>query len=263
MLQLELSGKHVRKLLLVFSLIIVFVPFSRGQDEEKTKKLFQDAIQAMGGDTYLNVTDVASEGRTFAFNYEGASSLPVKFADSTKFPDKSRYELGNRKNELEITVFNLGKNEGWIYEPAKGVRDAKPEEMDGFRNTVKHSIDMIFRFRYKDPENRLFYMGAGEGKDVTLEIAKLVDPENDEVLIYFDRISKLPAKIEYRDVNSKGVRQRHVDEFSQWFMKQGVNTPMRVDRYLNGRRLAQHFLLKITYNNNLTDDFFSKPVPPK
>jgi hypothetical protein len=135
--------------------------------------------------------------------------------------------------------------------------------MDRFKNSVKHSIDMIFRFRYKDPGTRLFYLGAGEGKDVTLDIVKLVDSENDEVLLYFDRISKLPAKIEYRNINDRGVRQHHVDEFSQWFMKQGVNTPLRMDGYLNGRRLSQHFLLKVTYNNNLPDSFFSKPVPLK
>jgi hypothetical protein len=253
----------MKRLLLAFSLAILFAPVSRGQDEEKIQKLFQDAIQAMGGNEYLNVTDMVSEGQTFAFSYEGASSLPIKFMDYTKLPDKSRYELGNKKNELEITVFNLGKNEGWLYDPVKGAREAKPEEMASFRNAVKHSIDMIFRFRYKDSENKLFYMGLGEGKDVTLEIVKLVDPENDEVQIYFDRVSKLPAKIEYRDISNRGVRQRHVDEFSQWFAKQGVNTPLRVDSYINGRRLAQQFLLKITYNNNMQDSFFSKPLSPK
>lgn len=251
----------MKKSLLMF--LLVFVPFSHGQEAEKIQKLFRDAIEAMGGDTYLKVTDMIAEGQTFGFNYEGASSLPVKFMDYTKLPDKSRYELGNRKNELEITVFNLEKNEGWILEGEKETREAKPEEMVRFKNAVKHSIDNIFRFRYKDPENKLFYMGPGEGKEVTLEIVKLVDPENDEVQIYFDRISKLPVKIEYREANERGVRQRHVNEFSQWFMKQGVNTPLRVDGYLNGRRLLQHFLLKITYNNNLQDSFFSKPGPPK
>jgi len=253
----------MRRLLPLFFLCIRFVPFSPAQDQEKIRKLFEDAIQAMGGDAYLNATDIVSEGRAFAFNYEGASSLPLKFTDYTKFPDKSRYESGNNKNELEITVFNLGNNEGWFYDPVKGVREAKPEDMEGFKNTVKHSIDAIFRFRYKDPENKLFHLGQGEGKEATLEIVKLVDPENDEVLIYFDRISKLPAKIEYRDVNDRGVRQRRVDEFSQWFVKQGIKTPLRVDGYLSGRRLSQYFLLKVTYNNNLPDGFFSKPAPPK
>jgi hypothetical protein len=52
-------------------------------------------------------------------------------------------------------------------------------------------------------------------------------------------------------------------EFSQWHMIQGVNTALRIDTFLNGRPAAQQFILKITYNNNLQDSFFAKPVPPK
>lgn len=253
----------MKKSLLTFWIAFVFVPLSRSQDEETIQKLFQDAIQVMGGDTYLNVTDIASEGQMFGFDSEGASSLPMKFNDYTKFPDKSHFELGNGKKDRDITVFDLGKNEGWILEGQKGVREAKPEEMKEFKNAVRHSIDMICRFRYKDPENRLFYLGPGEGKDLTTEMVKLVDPENDEVIIYFDRLSKLPAKVEYRETNKNGVRQRFVEEFSQWHMKQGVNTPLRIDLSVNGRPSSQHFILKITYNNNLPDSLFSKPVPPK
>ena len=94
-------------------------------------------------------------------------------------------------------------------------------------------------------------------------MVKLVDPDNDEVTIYFDRISKLPVKIEYRSISKKGIRQRNVNEFSQWHVIQGVNTPLRTDGYVNNRRSFQSFTLKITYNNNLADSFFSKPVPVK
>jgi hypothetical protein len=94
-------------------------------------------------------------------------------------------------------------------------------------------------------------------------MVKIVDEENDEVTVYFDRISKLPAKIEFRDVSSKGIRQRIINEFSQWHKIQGVNTALRIDGNINGRRAYQQFILKINYNNNLPDSFFSKPVRPK
>jgi hypothetical protein len=253
----------MKKIPLMFLAAVLFVPLSRGQDEETIQKLFQDAIEAMGGETYLKVTDIVSEGQFFVFNIEGDSSGLIKVVDYTKLPDKSRTEVGNRKKELEIRVFNLGKNEGWILEGQKETRAATPEEMKDFENTVNHSIESIFRFRYKDPRNKLFYLGPGEGHEVTLEMVKIIDPENDEVTVYFDRISKLPAKTESRTVNRKGVRQRIVDEFSQWHVIQGVKTPMRIDGYVNGRRWSQQFILKISYNNNLPDSLFSKPVPPK
>ena len=257
------SGMVMRDALLALGFILVFLPPSHGQDENAIKRLFDDAIDSMGGETYLNVTDMVSEGQMFGFDSDGASSLPIKYFDYTKFPDKSRFEVGSDKKKRDITVFNLGTNEGWILEGDRETRDAKPEEMADFKNAVRHSIDMICRFRYKDPENKLFYLGPGDGQDVTLELVKIVDPENDEVVIYFDRISKLPAKIEYKDINNKGVRQRHVEEFSQWHKIQGVNTPLRIDRYVNGRRSSQHFTLKITYNNNLPDSLFTKPERQK
>lgn len=254
----------IKRLLLIFAFVTAFTPiYVRSQDEEIIQKLFQDAIEAMGGDVFTNAKDMVSEGQYFGFDNEGRNSLPTNFKDYTKLPDKSRHESGNRKNVLEISVFNLEKNEGWIYDPVHGTREAKPEEMKDFNNVVKHSMDIIFRYRYKDSENKLFYLGPGEGHDVTLEMVKIVDPENDETTVYFDRISKLPAKIEYREINSHGVRMRVVDEFSQWHVIQGINTPLRIDGFLNGRRASQTFVLKIAYNNNLPDSFFSKPVPPK
>jgi hypothetical protein len=253
-----------KALLSVLSAILVLVPSARAQDEEKIRKLFEDAIQAMGGERYTKVTDIVSEGNYFAFNREGDSSGLIKFNDWTKLPDKDRSEFGNRKKEKDVQVFNLEKNEGWILEGQKPTRDATPEEMKSFRNSVKHNIDNIFRSRWKDPANKLFYMGPGEGVDVRLEIVKLLDPENDEVLVYFDRASKLPAKIEYKSMDTKrGINLRMSEEFSQWHIIDGVNTPLRVDTYRNGFRASQVFVLKITYNNNLADSFFSKPEPPK
>jgi hypothetical protein len=253
-----------RKILpVLMSFVFLWIPYACGQDEAKIKKLFQEAIDAMGGDTYLAVKDSVSEGNYFFYNMEGDSSGLNKFSDFTKFPDKSRFEIGNNKNEMEISVFNLERNEGWIKEGQKETRAAKPEEMKDFKDAANHSLDNIFRFRYQDPQNKFFYLGPGEGSDLMLDLVKIINPENDEAIVYFDRISKLPVKVESRRLNSKGVRQRVVDEYSQWHAVQGVNTPLRIDGFINGRRNFQQFFNKITYNNHLQDEFFSKPVPLK
>lgn len=246
--------------LLIFWIALIMAPHALGQDEEKIQQLFQDAIEAMGGDTYLNVKDMVSEGQWFAFDREGRNTVPIKYYDYTKLPDKSRFEEGNKKKDREISVFNLETDEGWIKEGRKETREATPDEMESFRRVVKHTLDLLFRQRYKDPDNKLFYLGPGEGRDVILEMVKIVDPENDEVVIYFDRITKLPEKIEYFDVSNRGVRLRVVEEFSQWHVIEGVKTPLRMDRYVNGRRASQHFVLEISYNNDIPDSTFSKPV---
>jgi len=241
----------------------LMLPVARAEETpgEKIQALFEDAIAAMGGDAYIGVSDMVSEGQYFVFNNRGESSGLIKFTDYTRFPDKSRFELGNKKNELEITIFDLAKNEGWIIEGALEARDASEDEIKSFWAAANHSIDNIMRFRWKDTENKLFYLGPGDGLDVTRDTVRLINPENDEVVIYFDRASKLPVKIESYRINERGVRVRVTDEYSQWHKIQGVLTPMRIDSYTNGRRSSQQFLLKLTYNNNLRDDFFSKPEP--
>ena len=235
----------------------------RAQDEEKIKKLFEDAIGSMGGEAYLKVADIYTEGNYFLFDRDGNSSGLIKYNDWTKLPDKSRNELGNKKKLKDVTVFNLEKNEGWILEGQKDTRDAKPEEMKSFKDAVKHAIDNIFRARWKDPANKLFYLGPGEGRDVLLDQVQLLDPENDTVTIFFDRVKKLPAKIEYKDVSQRGVNQRHVEEYDQWHVISGVNVPLRVDNYVNGRKSSQLYVTNITFNNNMPDSLFSKPIPPK
>lgn len=251
-----------RLIWLVLGLLLVSWTPVRGQDEERIQKLFQDAVRVLGGEAYLNVTDMVSEGNYFMFDRKGNSSGLIKFNDYTKLPDKSRFELGNKKKERDVFVFNLEKNVGWILEGQKDTRDANPAEMEDFKKAVKHSIESIFRFRYKDPAVKLFYLGVSE-RDVKLETVRLLDSDNDEVTVYFDRMSKLPASIEYQVTDAKGIRSRESQEFSQWHVIQGVNTALRIDTFRNGRQHSQQFIIKITYNNALQDDFFSKPIPPK
>lgn len=243
--------------------IVLGAPSVSGQEEERIRKLFEDAVTALGGPAYMDVKDIVSEGHLFYFNREGDSSGLIRYYDWTKLPDKSRNEVGNRKKFRDVVVFNLGRQEGWILEGQKDTRDAAPSDMEGFKAAVKHSLENIVRFRWKDPANRLFYLGPGTGADVRYEMVRLLDPENDEVTIYFDRGSRLPAKIEYRNVDKQGIQLRHVEEYSQWHVIQGVNTPLRIDGFVNGRKASQQFVVKISYNNNLSDDFFVKPVPPK
>ena len=251
------------RLLLGFFLVALSPVLAADQEENGALKLFENAIEAMGGSEFLNVRDVVSTGNYFEFDRFGASSPLIKFADYTRLPDKSRYELGNRKNQLKITVFNLETNEGWTLEGSGEAKEATADEMRDFRNVVKHSIELIFRARYKDPENRLFYLGPGEGTELNLEKVKLIDPENDEVTVSFDRLSSLPKKIEYVQKGADGARQRITLEYSQWHWIDGIRTTLRTDGYVNGRQSFQSHITEIKYNTDLPDSTFSKPLPRK
>jgi hypothetical protein len=247
---------------LILAVVCLSSPVA-AQDEERIQKLYDNAVRAMGGQTYLAVKDIVSEGNMFYFNRDGESSGLIKYYDWTKIPDKSRNEVGNKKKDRDVVVFNLERKQGWILEGQKETREAKPDEMESFQASVKHAFDNLFRVRWKHPDTRLFYLGPGEGAEVGYEMVKLLDAENDELTVFFERAGGLPSKIEYHSVSKNGVHERHVEEYSQWHEIQGVKTPLRIDGFVNARRVSQQFVVKLSYNNNLSDDFFSKPIPPK
>src|SRR5262249_61684476 len=63
-------------------------------------------IDALGGQTFLDVKDIHTTGRFFAFS-RGELSGGDLFSDYIKFPDMERTEFGSTKNKA-ITI-NRGK----------------------------------------------------------------------------------------------------------------------------------------------------------
>ena len=59
---------------------------SPATNDDKAEKIIQKAVQAMGGDRYLNVKTVI--GRGFFTNFkDGASGIPLRFVDYIVYPD--------------------------------------------------------------------------------------------------------------------------------------------------------------------------------
>ena len=60
--------------------------------DDKAAKIVQRAIQAVGGNSYLNIKTVT--GRGFITDYrDGVSGIPVRFVDYILYPDRERTEF--------------------------------------------------------------------------------------------------------------------------------------------------------------------------
>ena len=82
--------------------------------------------------------------------------------------------------------------------------------------------------------------------------------------IAFDVGSGLPFRMEYQEIGKFGRKLRIAEEFSNWHVIEGVNTPMRTDRFTNEEPSAQVFITKIDYNVGLPDSLFTEPtINPK
>src|SRR5207249_732581 len=64
------------------------------ENSRKAKTILDAAIQALGGQAYLNIHDITQEGRTFSFHHGQPNSFGVRF---WRFSTKGRQSRkGNR-----------------------------------------------------------------------------------------------------------------------------------------------------------------------
>ena len=62
-------------------------------DRKKLRALIDQAIEALGGNAYLNITDMTQEGRSYNFHHGEPSGAGGLFWRFYRFPDKERIEL--------------------------------------------------------------------------------------------------------------------------------------------------------------------------
>lgn len=246
------------------------LPALLGQDDqsspgEMARKTIDEAIQAMGGDAYLNMKTLHNHGNWFAFDRHGRRSGLVRFWEYIHYdPLKWYFQLG-KGGRQRVTVYNLELNQGWKKEGKKYVEDIPQEEIDEFRKSAKHDLDVLLRHRANDPDNnKLFYYGpdaiSGGGDYVAVEF---LDEANDSAVLYFDRDTKLPAHIEYHRTDDMGNRLRTREEFYNWHEHNGVMIPMRRDILVEGNLVEQRHCTTVEVNPQIPPSQFLEPPVKK
>ena len=224
------------------------------QSTAKAKQLIQQAIQALGGPAYLNVSDVTCTFRSSQFGHSGDLTGYATLTDYAKLPDKERLENTGKRNLIE--VYNGDK--GWILDRG-GVQDAPPDAITERNENLKKDIDNILRDRVKEPGMIFRYAGPDLVDLKESDWIELVDRDGRTIRIAFDRGSHFPVRkiIVTRDPNS-GLRDEEIDYFSNYHPIQGIETPFQVSSEKNGLKTGQLFLRDCQYNTGLSDSLFTK-----
>jgi hypothetical protein len=110
-------------------------------DEDSVRKaraILDQAIQALGGQAYLNAQDMTLEGRSYSFHHGEPNSLGTLFWRFRKFPDKDRIEVTKKRDVIEIYSGDKG------YEVTyKGVRDLDDKEMDPILRRRHFALEVV------------------------------------------------------------------------------------------------------------------------
>jgi hypothetical protein len=231
------------------------IPGDRGNDQENSRKartLLDQAIQALGGQAFLNIHDMQQEGRTYSFHHGQPTSNGVLFWRFVEYPNKERIELTKQRDVAYIYAADKG------YEVTyKGAHGVEKKDLEDYLRRRRFSLETLLRTWINDPAVALFYEGNALAGNLPAQKVTLINSKDEAVSLYFDLDTHLPIKKSYtwRDPVDKF---RNVEEeiFDNYRPVQGVMTPYGFTRYFNGDMQTQRFVNSVHFNQGLNPAMF-------
>ena len=237
---------------LIACLLVVGIVWAGPVHAQRANASIDQMINALGGAAFLDVKDIHTTGRFFAFTRGDLSSSDI-FSDYIKFPDMERTEFGTvNKKSVQI---NRGK-EGW---KVVGKRDPEPmaiAEGEDFLKGFKTSLDYVLRFIVKERQTTIQNIGGEIIDFKRVDVVEVRDPEKNRITFYIDRDTHLPVKMQVRRTDESKI---HEEQYSNWHKSQGVMTPMYVTRMTDGVKNMEIHLDTAAYNSGLSDNLFTPP----
>jgi hypothetical protein len=224
-------------------------------DEEnahKAKAIIEQAIQALGGQTYLTLRDREQQGRGYSFHHGRPNGSGGVFWSFTEFPDKERVELTKERDVAELYV----GNKAWEI-TYKGPHPVEQKDLDDYLRRRRFSLDTVLRTWVNDPSVVLLFEGFAIAAQHPATQVTLINSQNESVTLYFDSDTHLPVKksFSWRDPTD---RQKNVEEevYENYRQVSGVMAPYNLTRYFNGDMTNQRFLNSVTINQRLDEAMF-------
>jgi hypothetical protein len=232
-------------------------------DPAKAKAAIESAIEALGGQTYLNVKTEVATGVYTPF-VQGRAGFPLPFVDTFIYPDKNRTEFGKKKTRM--IQANAGEA-GWKWDGQREVLEAQEaEEIRQFKKFVRANLDNVLRIGWKEPDVKLRYIGRTEIAPRLWAEGVAVDyPDGLSIEIFLDSQTHLPRISRYRDGAESGavgslVETHYHDVYLDFG---GIKAPRTVDLYRDQIQTARLIYEDIRYNAPVDPKLFAQPASPK
>ena len=238
-----------------FSLCLC-APSASAQTSPRPIQTINQMIDALGGQTFIDVDDIHTTGRFFAFT-RGELSAADLFSDFIKFPDMERTEFGGPKFK-SITI-NRGKT-GSKVEGKKDPAEQTPGEGVEFLKGFKTSFDYVLRFVVQDRQTTIQNLPTEVVNFKRTDVVEMRDAAKNLIRFYIDRETHLPVKMQVRRNDDPKLRE---EQYANWHKFQGVQTPLFVTRYTDGLKTMEIRAETVTYNSGLADNLFTQLTPAK
>lgn len=225
---------------------------SPDQNQQKARATLEAMVSALGGDRWLTLSNTFQHGRTSGFYQGKPTGAITDYFEYDGFPDKSRIELGKKRNVVEI----FSGSQGWEV-TYRGKRMLPDDQVQDYLRRRDHSIPVAIRVWLKDPKTILLYDGQNQVERHLADQVTMINSENDSITIQTDAETHLPLRRSwqwrdplYKDKNTDG------EEYDDYHSIGGLPTPFAITRYHNGDLVNQRFLYQAEYNIALPPDLF-------
>lgn len=220
----------------------------------KAKALIDQMIQALGGQAWLNVSDMEEQGRTWSI-YHDQPTGTAQFWLFWKYPDKERIELTKKRDWIIIYNGDQG------YEITfRGTAPQDHKLLEEYLRRRKYSLEWVLRKWLNEPGVALFYDGQVVAAQKQAEQVTIMNAQNEAVSIDADYDSHLPIKTSFTWRDPERYRNEEVVIYSNYKTIQGIATPLSITRYHNGDMTNQRFINDAKYNQGLPDSKFQANV---
>jgi len=242
--------------------ILLFLPSGRAQNADqlmpdasaaKARAILQQAIDALGGAAYVNLHNSDCGGRFAQFQHSGEIGGYIQIREYREMPDKIRVEYDPKALIIDL----YAGDKGWTLDRS-GVSEIPAADMADYQEQLKMQMGNVLRNRMN--ETGLFFRYGG-GDVVDLKEADWVEigDQGRTLRIAIGRSDHLPIRtvLTQRDPKT-GEKTERSTYYTTYHLIDGIQTPFRESRFLNGRQVYQMFLDSCSYNVALSADFFTR-----
>jgi hypothetical protein len=257
----------VKKQVVTLLLFAFAVSLNAETDQERGKRVVEEAIAALGGDNFLGMTDRVESGRAYSFYRDELSGLSIakiytryRTVPGAKLQVEERESFGKKE---ESSVLFMPDGEG--YEVTwRGARPLAADRLQRYYDTTMHNVFYILRERLHEPGMIFESKGSDVIDNMPVEIVDITDSRNQTTTVYFHQSSKLPVRqVFYRRDPKTRDRDEEMTLFSKYRSINGVQWPQAIQRVRNGEKVFVLYSDSVEIDTGLADNLFQLPAGAK
>jgi hypothetical protein len=229
---------------------------------QRGAELVKQAVQARGGERFLNFTSIMSTGMYTPFQ-KGMSQNPIQFVDWIIYPDKERTEFGKGKKKNRRIQVNVGKT-GWVYDgDAETLKDQTDKQIEEHLEGLDFDIDRLLRAAAKGDGVEVGFAGREETRPGERADSIAIRFKSDRTAyLLLDSQTHLPMSLSYEKTEDGGLVKQET-RYNQYVDYDGVKFPNIVDFFRDNVQTGRVNLESIKLNMQVSDELLAKPANAK